>query len=159
MRRGLLLGAGFSYDLGMPLVVEVSEVFLNLFNKRNSRRLGDKLATRDPYGEGRPVDEAGIREGLDLVLSYKRDGGKNYEELLGRLERLPSRNQSTRDSHHYLFSIFYDLLYDILTTYQAISYVLAYEKNWRWFGRLDNLLSDHGETWVFTPCPDPLRVT
>jgi hypothetical protein len=39
MKKGLLLGAGFSYDLGMPLVGELTEVFLNIFNDEKIRKL------------------------------------------------------------------------------------------------------------------------
>lgn len=37
MKNGLLLGAGFSYDLGMPLTFELTEVFLNLFTYETVR--------------------------------------------------------------------------------------------------------------------------
>ena len=149
IRRALLLGAGFSFDLGMPLAVEVTEVFLSLFNERSARRFGAALSKQDPYGQGRPIDPSGIRDGLDLILSYKRDGGTNYEEVLARLETLPWKGQPTKDAHHFLFSTLYDILYDILTAYQRLSYELVYPSNHQWFAPLSNLLSSE-ETWVFT---------
>ena len=39
MKNGLLLSAGFSYDLGMPLTVELTEVFLNLFSEETVERM------------------------------------------------------------------------------------------------------------------------
>lgn len=32
MRKGLLLGAGFSYDLGMPLVKNLTKDFFSFFS-------------------------------------------------------------------------------------------------------------------------------
>jgi hypothetical protein len=34
--KALLLGAGFSYDLGMPIAKELTDVFLDLFNEKNT---------------------------------------------------------------------------------------------------------------------------
>lgn len=149
MKRGLLIGAGFSYDLGMPLAVEVTEVFLNIFNTKNARQFADVLASKEPFGKDRPINRTAIHEGMHLLLAYKQEDGRNYEEFLARLEALPWKTQSDQDSRHYLFSIFYDLLYKILVAYQNESYDTMYELNSRWFSKLANLLSSE-ETWAFT---------
>ena len=39
MKKSLLLGAGFSYDFGMPLAAELTAVFLGLFNKGSAKKL------------------------------------------------------------------------------------------------------------------------
>jgi hypothetical protein len=39
MKKGLLLGAGFSFDLGMPLAYELTEDFLSLYNDAIANRL------------------------------------------------------------------------------------------------------------------------
>ena len=149
-RKALLLGAGFSYDLGMPLASEVTEVFLGMFNAKNAKELGDALAKQQPYGKDRSIRRDAIHAGLDLLLNYKSEGGANYEEFLAQLEALPWREHPECDSHHYLFSVFYDLLCMILVAYQSHSYRLLYGRNRPWFLQLPNLLSATTETWVFS---------
>jgi hypothetical protein len=152
MNKGLLLGAGFSYDLGMPLSVEFTEVFLGIFNKRNVKSLATALAKNDPYSNGRPINKEAIFNGLDLLLEYKKGNGSNYEEFLQIIQdkqNEPGSSQSDKDSYNYLFSVFYEIVHTVLSLYQKFSYEIIYEKNIRWFSRLENLLSDK-ETWVFT---------
>lgn len=149
MKKGLLLGAGFSYDLGMPLASELTEVFLGMFPKRRAKRFGEILSQNDPYTKDRPINKKAIFEGIDLLLSYE---GTNYEELLSNLQKLgnaPGKTQSDRDSYHYLFGIFYEIIHQILTLYQKASYQELYIKNRSWFSNLRSLLSEK-ETWVFT---------
>lgn len=149
MKKGLLLGAGFSYDLGMPLASELTEVFLGMFPKRRAKRFGEILAQNDPYTKDRPINKKAIFEGIDLLLRYE---GANYEELLSNLQELgkaSGKNQSDRDSYHYLFGIFYEIIHQILTFYQKVSYQELYIKNRNWFSSLRSLLSEK-ETWVFT---------
>jgi hypothetical protein len=149
MKKGLLLGAGFSYDLGMPLASELTEVFLGMFPKRRVKRFGEILSQNDPYTKDRPINKKAIFEGIDLLLSYE---GTNYEELLSNLQELgnvPGKTQSDRDSYHYLFGIFYEIIHQILTLYQKVSYQELYIKNRSWFSNLRSLLSEK-ETWVFT---------
>lgn len=106
MKKTLLLGAGFSYDLGMPLTTELTDTFLDLFSEKTVRQVADVLSQNDPYSAGRPINRAAIHQGMELLLEYKRAGGRNYEELLTNLESLgdlPQKSQSDRDSYHYLF--------------------------------------------------------
>ncbi len=152
MKKGLLVGAGFSYDFGMPLGKELTEVFLGLFNKRNVRSLAVVLSKNSPYSEDRPINKEAILEGLGLLLEYKKRNESNYEELFSELQKLgdsSNKNQSDKDSYHYLFSIFYDIVYSILSIYQFESYAVLYTKNKQWFSKFSSLLSDE-ETWVFT---------
>lgn len=152
MNKGLLLGAGFSYDLGMPLSVEFTEVFLGIFNKRNVKSLATVLAKNDPYSNGRPINKEAIFNGLNLLLEYKKDKGNNYEEFLQIIQdrqNEPGSSQSDKDSYNYLFSVFYEIVHTILSLYQKISYEIIYKKNIGWFSKFENLLSDK-ETWIFT---------
>lgn len=149
MKKGLLLGAGFSYDLGMPLASEITEVFFGMFPKRRVKRFGEILSQNDPYTKDRPINKKAIFQGIDLLLSYE---GTNYEKLLSNLQELgnaPGKTQSDRDSYLYLFGIFYEIIHQILTLYQKVSYQELYIKNRSWFSNLRSLLSEK-ETWVFT---------
>jgi hypothetical protein len=86
MKNELLLGAGFSYDLGMPLTVELTEVFLNLFTEETVERMAKAMSLRQPHSEDRPIDPKAILAGWDSLLAYKKSGGKNYEAFLAELE-------------------------------------------------------------------------
>src|SRR5215469_480811 len=109
MKKGLFLGAGFSYDLGMPLASELTETFLNMFTPRDVGALGLILSSKEPFGKDRPINKQAITAGLNLLLEYKEQNTKNYEALLADLESLKGIEnpiQSDRDSSHFLFGIF-----------------------------------------------------
>jgi len=152
MKNGLLLGAGFSYDLGMPLTVELTEVFLNVFTDEMAARVAKAMSLRQPFGRDRPVDPKAIMAGWDLLLAYKRSGGKNYEAFLAELQHkahLGSPTQPERDSYHSLFDYFYRVIHTILDLYQEVSYAVLYGKNKDCFAALKTFLSDE-ETWVLS---------
>jgi hypothetical protein len=88
MKKGLLLGAGFSYDLGMPLSYELTDVFLGIYNDTNVKRLAAAMSVQQPYGKDRPINKNAITNGWDLLLDYKRNNGKNYEAFLAGLQSL-----------------------------------------------------------------------
>lgn len=152
MKKGLLLGAGFSYDLGMPLIKELTEVFLALFNPINAKNITPILASKNPFGNNRPINAKAITEVFDLLLHYKANQGNNYEDFLSTLQDLGKgerRTQSDRDSYHYLFGVFYEIIHNVLSVYQVVSYDILYKHNMQYFSQLPNLLSDD-ETWIFT---------
>lgn len=152
MKKGLLLGAGFSFDLGMPLVGELTDVFLSLFDERKIRNLAVLLSAQSPYTPDRSINQNTITTGLNLLLYYKKNNGSNYEAFLAGLQThsgLTNPNQSDRDSYNFLFVVFYGMIHEILSLYQHASYEIIYTKNREWFRKLNNLLSEH-ETWIFT---------
>lgn len=153
MKTALLLGAGFSYDLGMPISSELTEVFLGMFNKANTTSLAATMSRQQPFGDDRPINSKAIEEVFSLLLQYKEDKGTNYEEFLMKIQEGAERytanhSQSDRDSYHFVFAILYDMIHTILSLYQAIAYEVLYPKNAQWFSKLDNILSDKGETWI-----------
>ncbi|HXU92658.1 MAG TPA: hypothetical protein VFP33_03280 [Gallionella sp.] len=155
MKKALLLGAGFSYDLGMPISSELTEVFLGMFNKENTTSLAATMSRHKPYGDDRPINIKAIKEVFSLLLQYKKDKGTNYEEFLTKIQEGAERHtaghsQSDRDSYHFVFAVLYDMIHTILSLYQAIAYEVLYSKNAQWFSRLDNILSNKGETWVIS---------
>lgn len=155
MKTALLLGAGFSYDLGMPVSSEMTDVFLGMFNEVNITNLSTTMSRQEPFGDDRPINSKAIEEAFSLLLQYKRDKGTNYEELLTKIQERAGRfttghSQSDRDSYHFVFGVLYDMIHTILSLYQAIAYEMLYPKNAQWFSKLDNILSDQGETWVIS---------
>lgn len=152
MKRGILLGAGFSFDLGMPLGYELTEVFLNFLSKERCNLFARLLSANQPYPPGSPINKNSIFEGFGLVEEYRKDKGKNYEELLNHLQPLGGRigkTQSDRDSYDYIFSFLYEVIYQILKQYQFESYEHTYPRNFEWFKGVSNLLADSA-TWIFT---------
>lgn len=155
MKTALLLGAGFSYDLGMPISSELTEVFFDMFNKANTTNLAATMSRHQPFGDDRPINSNAIEEVFSLLLQYKKDKGTNYEEFLMKIQEGSERytdnhSQSDRDSYHFVFGVLYDIIYSILSLYQAIAYEVLYPKNVQSFSRLNNVLSDEGETWVIS---------
>jgi hypothetical protein len=149
---GLLLGAGFSYDLGMPLAQELTEVLLKPITSHGAGKLARAMACARPYGADRPPNERALSECLEVLLSYKAAHGQNYEAMLAQIEdlaRRPTGSQSDRDSAHYFSAVLYERIHEILSAYQAASYDILYPKNFRWHANLGNLLSGQ-ETWAFT---------
>ncbi len=152
MKNGLLLGAGFSYDLGMPLTAELTEVFLNLFTDDTVRRLETSMSLQQPFGADRPINPDAIRAGFASLLDYKNKGGKNYEEFLAVLQNrgaLGSPTQAERDSYNYLFDFFYQVIHIALCLYQEVSYDVLYGRNNQCFSNLKTFLSE-SETWVLS---------
>jgi hypothetical protein len=152
MKNGLLIGAGFSYDLGMPLTVELTEVFLHIFTDDLVEQMAKAMSLRQPYSKDRPIEPRAIREGWDSLVAYKKSGGKNYEAFLGEIEKkagLGSATQPERDAYHSLFDYFYRVIHTILDLYQEVSYAVLYDKNRDCFSALKTFLSDE-ETWVFS---------
>jgi hypothetical protein len=150
MKKVLLLGAGFSYDLGMPLVTELTDVFLGIFEEKSALNFAKKISQNNPFGNDRPINEYAITEGIKLILKYKKEGGSNYEFLISEIDNLRGRNQSDRDSYYYLSSYLYGMIHDILRYYQIESYLNFYSRNYSFYSKITNLFSDEGETWIFT---------
>jgi serine/threonine protein kinase len=149
MRKGLLLGAGFSHDFGMPLVGELTEVFLAAFTPSETPRFTENLARSQPYSKDRPIDPAAVRAGMDVVLRYKREAGSNYEELLGQLAAARTGPVPKQDSYNLLLTRLSELVFMILRAYQAVSYEVMYPVNRTCFSKLREFLSAD-ETWVFS---------
>jgi hypothetical protein len=148
----LLLGAGFSYDLGMPLASELTEVLVGPFNERNVKQLVSAMSRGRPFGADRPPNAPALSECFEVLLAFKSANDQNYEAMLAQLEGLANRynvSQSDRDSAHYVVAMLYELIHDILSLYQAASYELCYPPNLRWYSTIDNVLSPE-ETWVFS---------
>ena len=152
MKKALLLGAGFSYHFGMPLAKDLSEVFLGLFDEVNTPPFIEELSKQKPFSEGRPINKAALAEGVGVILKHKDAGTENYEAVLAELQEMtkaPRKAQTDRDSYHFLFGIFYEMIHTILFHYHVQSYGLMYQINQKWHAKLGALLSDE-ETWVFT---------
>lgn len=155
MKKGLLLGAGFSYDFGMPLGKDMTDIFLALFDWWQVKKLIFLLSLKESYGKDRPINRKAISECLNMILSYKKvyeksGGDGNYEDLIGSIEAahdIPGKSLTDRDSYSFVLSFLYDVIYKILELYQNESYSRLYERAFPLYSKLNNILSDE-ETWV-----------
>ncbi|MCF4172729.1 MULTISPECIES: hypothetical protein [Vibrio] len=152
MKKVLLLGAGFSYELGMPLASELTQVFLGVFSESFANKLVERLAMNEPFGSDRPVNLEAMKEVMSLVHDYQRQRGNNYEELLANIQNLtkqPGKTLSDTDSYHYMFGVFYSVIHEILNFYQIVTYSKVYPQTFASFRKLAALCAKD-ETWVFT---------
>lgn len=153
MKNGLLLGAGFSFDLGMPLTSELTDDFLSIFRRDNEKKTVAALSKASPFSPERPINDKAIAAGINLLLQYKEKGCRNYEEIIGAIQKgeglAKPTSLSDTDSYHFLFAKLYEIIHAILVMYQNASYGIIYEVNKKWFSDFSSLLGD-AETWIFS---------
>lgn len=151
MTQCYLLAAGFSYQFGMPLASDLTEVFLSIFDKEYITLLADGLSKTFPYGEEYPLSRDALFEAFELLLSYKEKNEQNYELIINAVKNLtkPSTSQSERHSYEYVFGILYGIIHTILVDYQKAAFHL-YQSNKEPYRNFKNLINQNEETWIFT---------
>lgn len=153
MKNTFLFAAGFSYQFGMPLAHELTDIFYALFEEKNLEKIIDEIAKTSPYGSDRPINRDAIQRAFNVVLKHKTDGTKNYEAVISEVEKLPFscgfNSTSDQDSYHLVHSILYGFIHTILVKYQEMAYPL-YLLNKGPYENFKSLLSQDTETWVFT---------
>ena len=150
MSRGLLLGAGFSYDLGMPLVQGLTKDFFYFLTKERIKSFVELWKMTDPYGEGRPIDKNAIEEIIGIIEEF-RNNGSNYEDFLKELQRrtkILGSKQSYIDSYHYLYGKFYSIIAYLFFMYHTNNYAY-YEINKKVYSNFSKFVGDR-ELWVLT---------
>jgi hypothetical protein len=70
----------------MPIAKELTDVFLDLFNEKNTRGLIKGLSSGQPYGPTRPINKEAIAECFERLLSFKAAKEQNYETVLSHLQ-------------------------------------------------------------------------
>ncbi|WP_061236649.1 hypothetical protein [Leptospira interrogans] len=149
MKVAFLLGAGFSYDLGMPLGIDLTNYFLNLFSGIDESQLIEVLLSLE---EEVPFSKRAISKGIKLLYHHKKRKVKNYEYLLAQIEELASISKEggvIKTSYRYLLNLFYETIYSNLMLYQNISYNQIYKTNFDLYAGLKHVLNEN-ETWFFT---------
>ena len=164
MKNVFLLGAGFSYQFGMPLASDLTEIFLSLFNDENIPLIINMLSSTKPYGEEYPINKEALKKAFDIILKYKNDPAckdckncthcknfNNYELIISDVYQLKKdyKNREDLKSYDLIYSYFYGKIHEILVIYQKFTFPL-YQKNKDEYKRFSNLLSKDKETWVFT---------
>lgn len=152
MKNVFLLGAGFSYQFGMPLASDLTKIFLSLFNEKNIPVLINGLSSQKPYGEDYPLNKNALKRAFDILLKYKNDPEcNNYELVISEVYQLTKEYKYREDSksYHFIYGYLYGKIHEILVLYQIFTFPL-YKQNKEEYKRFGHLLSKDKETWVFT---------
>ncbi|EHI99767.1 hypothetical protein CDLVIII_3193 [Clostridium sp. DL-VIII] len=151
MKKAILIGAGFSYDLGFPLGKGLTKDLFSFFNKSKMDKFVSMWKKANPYGNDRPINESAFDTFLQLYSNFIETDMNNYEDfikLLQKNERERGNNQDYRDTYNYILSKFNSILNEFFWIYQKENYNIL-EKNldmYRW------LLKEYSqnELWVLS---------
>ncbi|PSL40835.1 hypothetical protein B0H94_12230 [Salsuginibacillus halophilus] len=70
-KKGLLLGAGFSYDFGMPLVKDVTEKFFEILNPTRIDEYQMVWKGANPYGSDYPIDSQAVDDIVNILKKHQ----------------------------------------------------------------------------------------
>lgn len=137
-RTGLLLGAGASYDIGMPLAAELTDELRDWLTPAKLRHLNDGWRQ-----QGGGYSDAAI-EGLAGVL-VRQD--MTYEHILGHLQVEQARANS--QEHHGLIAFLSEMLYALLKERHVLNpgFIARAIRNLDGVKRLAEV---HRPLWVFS---------
>lgn len=150
MSKGLLLGAGFSYDLGMPLVKTLTEDFFSFFSKKRLKSFVNLWSKNKPYGEDDPIEPRAFSTVLKIVEKYRRDPDSNYEAFLKEIEELikNTADRATVRSYQYALSKFEVVLTEMLFMYHVHNFHI-YENCKQFYKEFDKFIGDE-PLWIMT---------
>lgn len=149
-KRALLLGAGFSYDAGMPLAKDFTKNFFKDAKPSFIKAIFDQMKKNDPYGKGRPIDPSTIDVLYEIYLKHYNNK-TNYETFLKSLQDYQkSRHaQSEIDSCHYIFGFYRAMIVELFLKHQLNSLPI-YALLKQYYSAIDSYLSDNEELWIFS---------
>ena len=139
---GLLLGAGASYDLGMPLVWELTNELKKWLTPEKLRELNRFwLNTGEEFG----YPDTTI-EDLCQILQRK---DMHYESILGHLQVQSRRDIASLQSHHGLYSFLLGVIYALLQHRHLLNtdYI---ERNILYLAGIKTLARRNLPLWIFS---------
>ncbi|NFS06505.1 hypothetical protein FDE99_01760 [Clostridium botulinum] len=150
MKKGLLVGAGFSFDLGMPLVTGLTKDFFHFLNEERLTMFIESWKMMEPYGEDHPIDKLALEDVYDLVQKYRKNTALNYEEFLKELQDMArsSVSQCCIRSYQFVYGIFRDILCQLFYMYHVYNYPI-YEINKQFYKDFNSMVGDE-PLWVMT---------
>ncbi|GAA0781182.1 hypothetical protein GCM10009108_22240 [Castellaniella ginsengisoli] len=137
---GLFLGAGASYEAGMPLVWELTKELKNWLTPEKLRTLNQGWRTQ---GGGYP-DEV-----IDSFTSALERPDLHYEALLGYLETQYRRHQPNQEHYHGLYSWLVEMVYHLLYA-RHIKNLEFFQKTLPWYSGILTLENRNCPLWVFS---------
>jgi hypothetical protein len=143
MTTGLFLGAGASFELGMPLLQDLTNELLAWLTPEKFRELN--AARRALWRQGAGFPDA-VEEDFAAIL--KRPG-MHYESILGHVQTQFMRPGPHKQEYHHLYSWLVELVYYLL--------YLRHVKNeefisagLRYFEGIIGLATMHQPLWIFS---------
>jgi hypothetical protein len=142
---GLFLGAGASFESGMPLVWDLTAEIRAWLTPDKLRELNVGWRAQ---GSGNP-DEV-----IDTLVASLLDGSMHYENILGNLEvqfNRPSnaRPAGLRQSYHGLYSWLVELVYHLLW-YRHVQNEAFITRTLRYLEGIAGLARQNNPLWVFS---------
>ena len=139
---GLLLGAGASYDLGMPLLWELTSELKSWLTPEKLRDLNRSWRNGGPgfdYPDNVIEDFATILDRKDM----------HYENILGHLQVQSLRHPGTVQSYNGLYMFLSDIIYALLQQRHLLN-VNYIEMNIRYLDGINALLKENAPLWIFS---------
>lgn len=138
--NGLLLGAGSSYELGMPLVWDLTHEIKRWLTPEKF-----KLFNHNWRQQGTGYNDIVVNDFIKCL----ENSSLQYESILGYLETQFIRNGPYRNEYHYLYSWLIEIVYTILKERHTrnVSYI---QKNIRFFEGFKSLIPNDRPLWVFS---------
>ena len=137
---GLFLGAGASYEIGMPLVQGLTKEIGNWLTSEKLRSLN--LSWRSQGG--------GYQDRiLDDFISVLQRPDQHYESLLGYLEVQFNRSSSDSQQYHALYSWLIDLVYHLLY-WRHINNVDFIKRNSAYYDGVCSFVDANKPLWIFS---------
>ncbi len=148
MAKGLLLGAGFSFDLGMPLASEFSDTLFSFFNAEKMTRIINNLRGHKPYSNNRTLCDTTLSKFIEIYNEFLKSNNTNYEELFRIIEDLPLLSDVAQETRHYFFGKLRNIINELFLIYQkeTYPYYLLNKDKYKWL--IDEF--SKVELWVFT---------
>lgn len=151
-KKALLIGAGFSYDLGMPLAIGFTKDLFHYLTPEKIKQFMEQWKNAKPFGNNRPIDPNIMDEVLNMYLNYRTNENSNYEDFLKKIQiehHKPGIPQSKRDTLYFVFGRFFDLIVEMFWMYQANNFNW-YLTNKEHFNSLSSFISEENETWIIS---------
>lgn len=149
MTKAILIGAGFSCDLGMPSANQLSKTFFKYFNyERVKNDILPYIEDFQPYGKDIILSKEAFSDILDV---FKNNNEDNYETFIKQIEELEYKSCSNNYTHtiRYFISILYDTIYNFFLRYHVSRYSF-YSVMKSTYSYFMDYLSDKEETWILS---------
>ena len=139
---GLLLGAGASYDLGMPLVKELTHDLKSWLTPEKLYSLNQHWRSGGP-GFDYPDD---VIENFASVLDRE---DMHYENILGYLQMQSQRHSGVAQSYNGLYQFLSGIIYALLQErhLRDVDYI---ERNVRYLDGIKSLADENAPLWIFS---------
>jgi hypothetical protein len=148
MSKGLLLGAGFSVELGMPTLREFSQAFFNFLTPNILRSLITIMKSYEPYGNNNPTDKIEYEILYVAFIKFLNSGIVNYEALLRCIDDEQCNDRPKKLAKDHFLGKLEELINESFFIFQTQTYSI-YKRNRELYKQLFCNLAEH-ELWIFS---------